>query len=40
MEDDVARDLEFLREGLKIFVRVRFLGSKFSLWNQIDSFIN
>lgn len=39
-EHDTARDLEFVREGSKRSVRVRFYGSEFSLWNQISSYIN
>ncbi|GKV12671.1 hypothetical protein SLEP1_g23794 [Rubroshorea leprosula] len=37
IEDDIAKDLEFIREGSKITVRVRFLGSSFSFWNRIIS---
>lgn len=36
---NVARDLEFIREGSKRSVRVQFFGSKFSLWNLISSYI-
>ncbi|XP_052171032.1 pheophytinase, chloroplastic [Diospyros lotus] len=36
---DIARDLEFLREGSSRSVRVQFFGSSFSLWNQISSFV-
>lgn len=39
VEHDVARDLEFIREGSKLSVRVQFFGSKFSLWNLISSYI-
>uniref|UniRef100_A0A5B6ZCB2 AB hydrolase-1 domain-containing protein n=1 Tax=Davidia involucrata TaxID=16924 RepID=A0A5B6ZCB2_DAVIN len=36
---DIARELEFVREGSKRSVRVRFFGSRLSLWNQISYFI-
>ncbi|KAA8515616.1 hypothetical protein F0562_018773 [Nyssa sinensis] len=36
---DIARDLEFVREGSRKSVRVQFFGSRFSLWNQISSFL-
>lgn len=39
-EYNVARDVEFVRGGSKKSVRVRFYGSKFSLWDQISSSIN
>lgn len=39
VEHNVARDLEFIREGSKRSVRVQFFGSKFSLWNLISSYI-
>ncbi|CAK9147515.1 unnamed protein product [Ilex paraguariensis] len=36
---DIAKDVEFVREGSKKSVRVQFYGSSFSLWNQINSYI-
>lgn len=39
-QNDVARDLEFVRGVSKKSVRVRFYGSEFSLWNQISSYVN
>ena len=35
----IARELEFVRDGSKKSVSVRFFGSKFSLWNRISSYI-
>lgn len=35
---DIAKDLEFVRDGSARSVSVRFFGSKFSLWNQISSY--
>ena len=35
----IARELEFVRDGSKKSVSVRFFGSKFSLWNSISSYI-
>ncbi|MBA0584134.1 hypothetical protein Gorai_014961 [Gossypium raimondii] len=37
IQNNITRDLEFVREGSKKSVMVRFLGSKFSLWNLIKS---
>lgn len=37
---NVARDLEFIRDGSKKSVKVRFFGSKFSLWDRISSYIS
>ncbi|XAR63487.1 hypothetical protein NMG60_11023440 [Bertholletia excelsa] len=34
---DFTRDLEFYREGSIRSVRVRFFGSRFSLWNRVSS---
>ena len=34
-----TRDLEFVREGSRKSVKVHLYGSKFSLWNQIRSFV-
>lgn len=34
---DLTKDVEFIKEGSKKLVRVRFFGSQFSLWNQIQS---
>ncbi|XP_044489505.1 pheophytinase, chloroplastic-like [Mangifera indica] len=39
IQDSIAKDLEFVREGSKKSVRVQFHGSKFSIWNRILSFI-
>lgn len=39
-EYGVSRDLEYVREeGSKKSVRVRFLGSNFSFWNELVSFL-
>ncbi|TKY67950.1 Pheophytinase [Spatholobus suberectus] len=35
-----ARELEFIREGSRKLVTVRFFGSRFSLWDWIRSYIN
>lgn len=37
IQNNITRDLEFVKEGSKKSVMVRFLGSKFSLWNLIKS---
>ncbi|XP_050385743.1 pheophytinase, chloroplastic [Argentina anserina] len=37
---NIARDLEFIRDGSKKSVKVRFFGSKFSLWDKISSYIS
>lgn len=34
----IDKKLEFVREGSKKSVRVRFYGSRFSLWNKIGSY--
>ncbi|XP_010694677.2 pheophytinase, chloroplastic [Beta vulgaris subsp. vulgaris] len=34
---DLTKDVEFIREGSKKLVTVRFFGSQFSIWNQIQS---
>ncbi|XP_021736483.1 pheophytinase, chloroplastic-like [Chenopodium quinoa] len=34
---DLTKDVEFIREGSKKLVRVRFFGSQFSLWKLIQS---
>ncbi|KAK9283755.1 hypothetical protein L1049_012005 [Liquidambar formosana] len=39
IEYGIARDLEFIREGSRKTVRVRFWGSRFSLLNRMRSFI-
>ncbi|KAA8520199.1 hypothetical protein F0562_014455 [Nyssa sinensis] len=36
---DIARELEFIREGSRKSVRVQFFGSRFSSWYRISSFI-
>lgn len=36
---NIARDLEFPRDGSKKSVQVRFFGSKLSLWNWITSYL-
>lgn len=38
-EYGVIRDLEFVREGSRKSVRVRYFGTKFALWSRISSFI-
>ncbi|KAK3008583.1 hypothetical protein RJ639_013163 [Escallonia herrerae] len=38
-QQDVAKHLEFFREGSKRSVRVQLYGSNFSVWNQIGYFI-
>ncbi|KAK4592049.1 hypothetical protein RGQ29_016507 [Quercus rubra] len=35
----IARELEFVRDGSRKSLSVRFFGSKFSLWNRISSYI-
>ncbi|KAJ3684427.1 hypothetical protein LUZ61_013591 [Rhynchospora tenuis] len=35
----VSKELEYFREGLQKSVQVRFFGSRFSLWNQMGSFV-
>ncbi|XP_057976807.1 pheophytinase, chloroplastic [Malania oleifera] len=35
----ISRDLEFSREGMRKLVRVQFMGTSYSLWNQIGSYI-
>lgn len=40
MQINIARDLEFVRDGFKKSVKVRFFGSKFSLWDRISSYIS
>lgn len=40
MQINIARDLEFIRDGSKKSVKVRFFGSKFSLWDKISSYIS
>ncbi|PRQ54914.1 putative chlorophyllase [Rosa chinensis] len=37
---NIARDLEFIRDGSKKLVKVRFYGSKFSRWDRISSYIS
>ena len=36
---NISRDVEFFREGSKRSVKVRFFGSRFSLWNAVSSYI-
>lgn len=38
-QHSVLRDMEFMREGEKKSVSVRFVESKFLLWNRISSLI-
>lgn len=38
-QHSVVQDLEFVREGVKRTVRVRFVELKYQLWNRISSFI-
>lgn len=40
MQINIARDLEFVRDGSKKSVKVRFFGSKFSFWDRISSYIS
>ncbi|XP_071720039.1 pheophytinase, chloroplastic [Rutidosis leptorrhynchoides] len=37
---DVARDLEYVRDGTKRSVRVQFYGSESSVWTRMTSFLN
>lgn len=37
---DVAKDLEYVRDGTKKSVRVWFYGSEFSMWSKLSSFVN
>ncbi|KAL7618628.1 hypothetical protein Lser_V15G03673 [Lactuca serriola] len=37
---DVAKDLEYVRDGTKKSVRVWFYGSEFSMWSKFSSFVN
>lgn len=37
---DVAKDLEYVRDGTKRSVRVFFYGSEFSVWSKLTSFVN
>lgn len=39
VENSIARDLEFVREGSRKSVIVRFFGSRFSIWNSFSSYI-
>ncbi|GMH04399.1 hypothetical protein Nepgr_006238 [Nepenthes gracilis] len=36
---DLTKNLEFVREGSKKLVKIRYFGSNFSIWNQIRSLI-
>ncbi|XP_022770133.1 pheophytinase, chloroplastic-like [Durio zibethinus] len=38
VQNSIAKDLEFMREGSNKSVIVRFFGSKFSLWSRIESY--
>ncbi|XP_022756862.1 pheophytinase, chloroplastic-like [Durio zibethinus] len=38
IQNSITRDLEFVREGSNKSVIVRFFGSRFSLWNRIESY--
>ncbi|KAK7312115.1 hypothetical protein VNO77_35718 [Canavalia gladiata] len=40
IEHSNARELEFIRDGSRKTAVVRFFGSRFSLWDQIRSYIN
>lgn len=40
MQYIIDRDLEFVREGSKKSVKVRYHGSLLSLWGKVSSFIN
>nr|XP_043609900.1 pheophytinase, chloroplastic isoform X2 [Erigeron canadensis] len=37
---DVAKDLEYMRDGTKKSVRVQFYGSESSIWSRFTSFFN
>lgn len=37
---DVAKDLEYIRDGKKKSVRVWFYGSESSIWIKLSSFFN
>ncbi|XP_010931560.1 pheophytinase, chloroplastic [Elaeis guineensis] len=39
VQDGIFRELEFAREGSRRSVKVRFFGSKISVWNLIGSFL-
>ncbi|KAM1556058.1 hypothetical protein PS2_039470 [Malus domestica] len=39
MPNNLAKDLEFLRDGSEKSVNVRFFASRFSLWDMISSYI-
>lgn len=39
IEDSIAKELEFIREGSKKSVSVKFYGSKFTLWKKIGTYI-
>ncbi|XP_010279530.1 PREDICTED: pheophytinase, chloroplastic-like [Nelumbo nucifera] len=39
VEYGVSGDLEFVRDGSRKSVRVRLFGSRFSFWNQINTYI-
>lgn len=38
VQRDVSMDVEFVKEGRRKSVQVRFFGSKFSVWNRIRSY--
>ncbi|XVE74172.1 hypothetical protein DITRI_Ditri11bG0177700 [Diplodiscus trichospermus] len=38
IQNSITKGLEFVREGTKKSVAVRFFGSKFSLWKRIESY--
>lgn len=38
VQHDILSDVEFVKEGSRKSVRVRFFGSNFSVWNQIRSY--
>ncbi|KAJ0751321.1 putative pheophytinase [Helianthus annuus] len=37
---DVAKDLEYVRDGKKRSVRVQFYGSETSIWSRLTSYFN
>lgn len=37
---DIAKDLEYIRDGTKRSVRVQFYGSESSVWTRMTSFFN
>ncbi|XP_040992679.1 pheophytinase, chloroplastic-like [Juglans microcarpa x Juglans regia] len=40
IQNSIARELEFVRDGSRKAVRVHFFGSRFSVWNRIRSYMS